>query len=145
MAKRSLDASDLIKRAEQLLGKVQEDIKEKRSEVRKRAGCKNHPEKLIYRSGLCKSPCYEEYANLLNKKNAEREPWISTDGYKKIYREDGSIVGFHRFVVEQQLGRQLLRSEVVKFKDNDRLNCDIENLRLVTDEGIICMHCGELT
>lgn len=144
MAKKSLDVSELIKQAEKLLGKTKDTITEVRSEVRKRAGCKNHPEKLIYKNGLC-TPCYEIYANLLNKKNAEKEPWISTDGYKKIYRDDGSIVGYHRFVMEQHLGRKLLRSETVKFKDLDPLNCAIENLRLTTSDGVICIHCGGIT
>lgn len=148
MAKKSKDINELLRNTRELLDSLGDKKKEVKKSVAQARGCKNHPNKLIYRKEFCKD-CYSEYANLLNKKNAEKEPWLSTDGYMKIYREDGTIAQYHRWVVEQTLNRRLQRSEQVKFVDNDRTNCKLENLRLVCDDGIdlstlICVNCGEL-
>lgn len=148
MAKKTTDPKKLMQEINELLGRATDIVKEKKKEVRLQVGCKNHPTIIIYRSGECKS-CYEISHNLRNKKNAEKEPWISTDGKKKIYREDGTVADYHRFVVEQSLGRKLKREETVKFADGDKLNCSLSNLRLVCDTGvdlstIICNSCGSL-
>jgi hypothetical protein len=39
----------------------------------------------------------------------------------------------HRLVMERDLGRPLLKGEVVHHKDEDRLNNDLSNLELMTD------------
>ena len=80
------------------------------------------------------------------KAKAKRPPWISTDGYMRSYSEDGTVKLHHRMVVENTIGRPLKRSEIVKFKDGNKTNCDPSNLILTSDLGIdlstlTCPHC----
>lgn len=48
----------------------------------------------------------------------------------------------HRVLMERQLGRPLLQSEVVRFRDGDRGNCVIENLEMVSREQHGAMNGG---
>lgn len=47
-----------------------------------------------------------------------------------IIRHNGNRVKYHRYVMEKHLGRELLDTEVVHHKDNNKLNNDISNLEL---------------
>jgi hypothetical protein len=69
-------------------------------------------------------------------RDKKTEPWASSDGYMRFYDENGKIVMYHRYVVAKFLGRELKRSETVKFKDGNKENCDLSNLVLVTDEAL---------
>lgn len=74
--------------------------------------------------------------------------WISTDGYERIYDEEGKIQLHHRYIIERAIGRRLLRTEKVMWKNGDRTDNRIENLLLSTDQAIdfssiVCPHCNE--
>jgi DNA invertase Pin-like site-specific DNA recombinase len=51
--------------------------------------------------------------------------------YKAI-KVNGKKMDEHRYIMEQYLGRPLLRDEVVHHKDGDKTNNDIENLELMS-------------
>lgn len=53
------------------------------------------------------------------------------NNYKSI-KVNGKKIDEHRYVMEQHLGRQLSRDEVVHHKDGDKSNNDIENLELMS-------------
>ena len=53
------------------------------------------------------------------------------NNYKAI-KVNGKKMDEHRYIMEQYLGRELTRSEVVHHKDGDKANNDIENLELTT-------------
>lgn len=138
MAKKKLDLSKLMKEVEFLLDLTKEVKTEVRREIRKNRGCDNHPDVIIYKGTLCVE-CDSELRNLRNKKNADREPWISTDGYKRIYAEDGSVKLYHRYVVEDYLNRPLRKEEKVAFIDKDKSNCLIENLAILVLVPVVSM------
>lgn len=50
--------------------------------------------------------------------------------YKAI-KVNGKKMDEHRYIMEQHLGRQLSRNEVVHHKDGNKENNDIENLELM--------------
>lgn len=70
----------------------------------------------------------EDYKGAGNPNYAEGH--INPDGYKKIY-VDGVQVLEHRVIMEDHLGRPLLSNEVVHHIDGDRLNNEIDNLRVM--------------
>ena len=51
--------------------------------------------------------------------------------YKAI-KVNGKKMDEHRYIMEQHLGRQLARDEVVHHKDGDKSNNEIENLELMS-------------
>lgn len=51
--------------------------------------------------------------------------------YKAI-KVSGKKMDEHRYIIEQYLGRKLIRNEVVHHKDGNKANNDIENLELTT-------------
>ncbi len=52
--------------------------------------------------------------------------------YKKIKSQDGSTRDEHRIIMEDHLGRSLLRNEVVHHRDGDKFNNQITNLQLIS-------------
>ena len=56
----------------------------------------------------------------------------SHNKYYVLIKIAGKWIPEHRYVMEQKLGRKLLRSEMVHHIDEDSLNNAIDNLQLVT-------------
>lgn len=50
----------------------------------------------------------------------------------KVKKINGKQIYFHRWTMEQHLGRKLTRSEVVHHIDGDRHNNNIDNLMIMT-------------
>ena len=129
------DAQKLIAQANKLL---------KKNKVKKKM-CKKCNEKVTAISGFCKE-CYDSFRkdNLENKIGTR---WVSTDGYERIYDEDGNIKLYHRYLIEKSLRRKLDRTEKVMWKNGDRTDNRLENLLLSTERAfdftaIICPHCS---
>lgn len=82
----------------------------------------------------------------LLKKKKKKKTWVSTDGYVRSYSAAGKIQMHHRAIMAKKLGRPLLRSEVVKFKDGNRSNCNPDNLLLAGIDlaSIVCPHCHKV-
>lgn len=60
-----------------------------------------------------------------DKKNGYIRGWITIDG-KRV------IKTFHRWIMEQHLGRDLLPAEIVHHINSNRLDNRIENLKIMT-------------
>jgi hypothetical protein len=73
---------------------------------------------------------WKKYGDPLKSANAEYGSGsVNREGYRRI-RVNGKSVSEHRYVMEQHLGRKLLRTESVHHRDGDKLNNDISNLEL---------------
>lgn len=78
-------------------------------------------------------------------------------GYAQVY-VNGKVVGYHRYIMEEHLGRKLSPEEVVHHINGDKLDNRIENLEVVLVsehsrnhrllEGkvldMICPFCGSI-
>ncbi len=151
-AKSVKPSSDLIKEADKALARLKVNVKEhKREKKRKTSQCKEDGcSEIVYQAGLCE----KHWLGDRKKKDEIKEGkiWISTDGYKRIYARpigggEIKIKYLSRHVIEVALNRELDRSEKVIFKDKDKLNCDLSNLLLQTDQAIdfstlVCATCG---
>jgi len=129
----------LLEKTDILLKKVK---KEARKEKEKR-GCEACGSPLVYALGLCRDHYYSDR----DKREAARlgKIWQSTDGLYRIYNDEGKVQLYHRYLMEQELGRKLNRSEVVKHIDRNKTNNTISNLAIVgvSLEKLECPHCGE--
>lgn len=71
---------------------------------------------------------------------------FSGKGYSYVL-VNGKQVLEHRHIMEQHLGRKLLKHEAVFFKDGNRENLSIENLQLGFRPGahteVECPHCNK--
>lgn len=56
------------------------------------------------------------------------------------YKKDGHTRYIHRDIMEEFLGRKLLRTEIVHHKNHDRKDNRIENLELMTNSEHVRMH-----
>lgn len=57
--------------------------------------------------------------------------WSGNQMVKK--QAPGKIIPYARHLMQESLGRDLLPNEVVKFKDNDPRNCQLDNLYIKTN------------
>ena len=133
------DIEALLSRTNALLNKKK--IQAKRQATKKY--CNKCKSPLIYAAGLCKD-CFLEGRKQREEARVGKS-WVSTDGYWRVYDADGKIKLLHRHVVEQSLGITLRRSQIVRHKDGDRNNNELDNLVI---EGldlsqIVCPHCKE--
>lgn len=100
------------------------------NEAKKSRGCKSHPDKIIYMKEMCKD-CYEEATNTTLQAKINKEPWISTNGYKYCYDEVGKTTLYHRLIAESYLSRELRTDEKLSFIDGDKSNCEVSNLAIL--------------
>jgi hypothetical protein len=75
---------------------------------------------------------------LLNARHVDGE-------YVRVYHND-KLVYEHKLVMEQHLGRPLNGNEAITWRDGNRQNNDLSNLRLslknVPIEDIVCTNCS---
>jgi ribosomal protein S27AE len=132
---------DISQEIQNLLVKTDQLLNKKKNEAKKKK-CKKCGSTRVYAAGLCKDDFFAERSE--REQAREGKIWQSTDGYMRIYVANVPVL-YHRYVVEQFLGRKLQRNERVGFKDGDKTNCSLDNL---TFEGPIdlaklaCPHCG---
>ena len=62
------------------------------------------------------------------------QPWITNCGYLAL-NHNSRRIQYHRYIMEQHLGRRLTGKERVHHKDGNKLNNDIENLELFKSES----------
>lgn len=58
------------------------------------------------------------------------DTFVNRNGYTYVKTEDRGFVAKHVLVKEKDIGRRLASNEFVKFRDNDRSNCEPDNLEL---------------
>ena len=80
----------------------------------------------------------------------------TSNGYVKLYIPGLGVVGEHRYIMEQHLGRKLGYNEIVHHKDENKQNNVLGNLEVVdrspharehsstgkTMVGLKCAYCG---
>lgn len=98
----------------------------------------NNPMKNIDNSGK-NNPMYGKVPWNYKKEGSKRK-----DGYIRIAIK-GQRVLKHRYLMEEELGRKLLLSEVVHHKDGNPSNNDIDNLILTSRKQHINLHRLALT
>ena len=52
--------------------------------------------------------------------------------YIRLYLENGIVTSEHRYIMTQQLGRELTSTEIIHHKDGIKKNNDINNLEITT-------------
>lgn len=83
------------------------------------------------RNNFCSKECVSNYRsdNYINKKMYEE------NGYNVVhirgYNKKGNVK-VHRLIMEQHLGRNLTKNEVVHHIDGNKKNNDISNLKVMT-------------
>lgn len=78
------------------------------------------------------------YSNL----SPQGSSYIDFYGYRHLKHGD-KWIREHRIVMQEHLGRELTSDEVVHHKDKDKLNNDISNLEVMTNEEHSRMHAIE--
>lgn len=76
--------------------------------------------------------CNEHYAEICKRANVRRrteDRYIDKDGYIQV-RYEGLMVGEHRVMMQQKLGRKLIKHESVHHKNGDRQDNRLSNLEL---------------
>jgi len=121
MAKKVKSFAQIMEEAKELTKNIKQVQK---IAAQKTKGCKNHADVM---RGLCK-PCYEIDTNTTLEAKLAKEPWISTNGYKYCYDENGEPELYHRRVARDFLGRDLFEGERIAFLNKDKSDCRPENL-----------------
>jgi len=82
----------------------------------------------------------------------------TSNGYVKLYLSNGKVVGEHRWLMEQKVGRKLGYNEVVHHLDGNPQNNSLDNLEIrqrsqhAAEHGstvgrpmitLVCAHCNE--
>jgi hypothetical protein len=84
-----------------------------------------------YAKGLCNLHYIRQKRHGDPKKRLTNKGFtISTNGYKVIWSEGNPILE-HRYIMQQHVGRPLSTDEIVHHVDGDKLNNNLENLRLL--------------
>lgn len=75
--------------------------------------------------------CNEHYSEICKKSNVRKRPdkYTDKDGYVQV-RHNGVVMGEHRAVMQQKLGRKLKSHESVHHKNGDRSDNRLSNLEL---------------
>lgn len=72
--------------------------------------------------------------------------WLSNKGYlvtEMFIEGKWMTIGYHRYVMEQAIGRKLNRLEHVHHLDGNKLNNDISNLKIMTRSEHHGLHMKE--
>ena len=77
----------------------------------------------------CTRECFQ--INNDKTKNKDYKEFKIVEGFKQINHPTKGRVFEHRHIMEEHLGRRLERGEVVKHKDGDKLNNNLENLEFI--------------
>lgn len=64
------------------------------------------------------------------------------EGYLRL-KIDGKLVLHHRYIMEQHLGRKLLKTEVIHHINHNRTDNRLENLQLLTSNEHLKLHGQE--
>lgn len=91
-------------------------------------GCSN-PVKLNKR-GFSQGYCVAHYGTSGRENRTAGSRWRDGDGYMQVKLPDGRVIGEHRAVMEQHLGRRLVRGETVHHINGVRHDNRLENLEL---------------
>lgn len=78
------------------------------------------------------------------EKNDEYVVYQNKDGRWRVYIRDGHrVISYPRFLMEQQLGRELTDDEDVHHLDHDVTNNDVSNLVVMSKEEHNALHAAE--
>lgn len=59
------------------------------------------------------------------------KPWLEKSGYLKVRLQGGRKLNYHRWIMEQQIGRTLKRTEIVHHRNENKLDNSMENLEIM--------------
>jgi hypothetical protein len=88
---------------------------------------------------------------LKNGKDPDECMWVDSNGYKLMRNpEDNRKMHVHRYVMEQKIGRKLVKGESVHHKNGIRDDNDPDNLELWVGairfgqraSEVVCPHCS---
>ena len=102
----------------------------------------------------CSLSCSATYGNMQstgeNARNWKGGKTTNSDGYIKLYMPTHPFsckAGFvyeHRYVMEQHIGRHLLKHEIVHHKNGNKKENRIENLELLENQSEHCQYHNSL-